>query len=63
MQNLKAYEHLAAYNDDSPQWRQTKKKINVAGINLDWMNTKRSRCHWNKIQDETTGAVRVKTNK
>jgi hypothetical protein len=25
---------------------------------LSWMNTKRSRCHWNKIQDETTGAVR-----
>jgi hypothetical protein len=25
---------------------------------LSWMNTKEKWCHWNKIQNETTGAVR-----
>jgi hypothetical protein len=40
MQNLKKYEHLA-YNDITTALNEDKlKKINVAGINLSWMNTK-----------------------
>jgi hypothetical protein len=45
MQNLKKRMKqpimiLTALNDEDKL-----KKINVAGINLSWMNTKRSRCH------------------
>jgi hypothetical protein len=46
MQNLKKYEHLAAYNNITTALNdEDKLKINVAGINLSWMNIKRSRCH------------------